>query len=179
MTLALALLWTLANTCVKLSILHLYVKIFQRRKFIWACYAVMFLSAAYCISNCLQNLLLCRPIQYNWDKTIDGVCTPAYYPYVSSASIHMGIDVIIVILPMPVLWDLQMGTSKKISLSIVFGIGILSVVTLSLYPLHANAPTDKDDIGFAFSQWSAFMPLLPWITMTLATQLYQMGSTVL
>lgn len=126
MTLALSLLWTVANTFVKLSILHLYIVVFPQRPVRWICYGMMGLTVAYCISNCLQNLLICRPIQYNWDKTIvDGVCTPAYYPYVSAAAIHMGIDVIIVALPMPMLWRLQMPTRKKISLSVVFGIGIL------------------------------------------------------
>lgn len=125
MVLALALTWTLANTAVKFSILHLYIVIFRKREFVWACYATMGLTVAYCLSNCLQSLLLCRPIQFNWDKTIDGVCSPAYYPYISSASIHTGIDLIIIILPMPMLWGLQMAIRKKISLTLAFGVGIL------------------------------------------------------
>lgn len=125
MTLTLAITWTLANTAVKLSILHLYYVIFVNPKFRWGCFVVMGLTAAYCFSNILQNLLLCRPIQYNWDKTIDGHCSPSYYPYVSSASINMGLDVIIFLLPIPMLWRLQMDSRRKIYLCLIFGVGIL------------------------------------------------------
>lgn len=125
MTLALALTWTFANTAVKLSILQLYYHIFPLPHFRWACYAVMGLTVAYCFSNCLQNLLLCRPIQYNWDKTINGKCTPSYYPYVSSASINLGIDIIVVFLPMPMLWGLHLNLRKKLSLIFIFGVGLL------------------------------------------------------
>lgn len=123
--LVLAMTWTLATTAIKLSILHLYIVIFQKRKFIWACYITMGLTVAYGLSNCLENMVRCRPIQFTWDKTIDGVCSSIPTTYIASACIHTGIDLVIVILPMPMLWGLQMAVRKKISLSFAFGVGIL------------------------------------------------------
>lgn len=125
-TLALAIVWTLANTAVKFSILHLYLVIFKRNSFRYAVYFVMFLTAGYCITNIVQNLLTCRPVAYFWDKTIPGgYCSSSQAPFLASACINMTLDVIIVVLPMPVLWNLHLQTQKKVALSIIFGLGSL------------------------------------------------------
>jgi hypothetical protein len=111
---------------VKLSALHLYITIFPKKSFRYVSYGVMGLSVAYCLVNFFQLLLACHPIAYNWDKTIPGgSCMNANAPFLSSAIINVAIDVIIVILPMPVLWNLQMKVSKKVSISLIFGIGAL------------------------------------------------------
>lgn len=34
-------------------------------------------------------------------------------------------DVVVVVLPMPILWGLQMARSRKVALSCIFGIGIV------------------------------------------------------
>lgn len=34
-------------------------------------------------------------------------------------------DVVVVVLPMPILWGLQMARSRKVALSSIFGIGIM------------------------------------------------------
>ncbi|KAF2865367.1 hypothetical protein BDV95DRAFT_623880 [Massariosphaeria phaeospora] len=125
-TLGLALLWTLANTFVKLSIIHLYMVIFKTRRFRYASYAVTFLTIGYCVTNCVQNLLTCRPVAFNWDKTIPGGrCSTQRSPFLASAIINMSIDVIIFALPMPMLWRLHLNQKKKIPLIIIFGLGFL------------------------------------------------------
>lgn len=116
---------TLANTAVKLLILHLYIVIFYTRRFLYAAYFVMFLTAGYALTNCLQLLLVCRPVSYNWDKSINGHCSEESAPFLASACINMSIDVMIVVLPMPMLWSLQMPTSRKVALSAIFGMRAL------------------------------------------------------
>ena len=86
----------------------------------------MALSAAYATINCAQLLSACRPIAYNWDTSIPGGhCTSKEAAYLSSACINLAIDILIVALPMPVLWNLQLVTKKKIILSAIFGMGAL------------------------------------------------------
>ncbi|MCJ1421896.1 hypothetical protein MMC32_008263 [Xylographa parallela] len=147
-TLALALVWTLANTAVKISVLHLYITIFQTRSFRYAAYFAMFLTAGYAITNCLQLLLICRPIAYNWDKTINGTCSSEAVPFLASACINMGIDVIIVVLPMPMLWRLQMPTQRKVALSVIFGMGAL-ICVLSAIRINAIATLDYTDFSYS------------------------------
>lgn len=144
-TLALALIWTTANTAVKISILHLYITIFRKRSFRYAAYAVMALSAIYCLLNWLLILLTCRPVAFSWDKTIPGgVCSSHEIPYLSSAIVNVLTDVIIVALPMPVLWKLQLPTRKKVALSVIFGLGAL-ICILSAIRVSSIAALDYND----------------------------------
>jgi hypothetical protein len=100
--------------------------IFKTRSFRYATYVVTFLTIGYCITNCVQNLLTCRPVAFNWDKSIPGGrCSTQQAPFLASAIINMSIDVIIFALPMPMLWGLHMNRKKKISLVVIFGLGFL------------------------------------------------------
>jgi len=118
-------LWSLSNTAVKISILHLYIKIFWIRRFRIVAYSVMALTICYCLVVFLEGFLLCRPFAYNWDKSIAGSCAALDQAYLSAGIINILVDAIIIVLPMPMLWKLQLPVSKKIGLSVMFGIGAL------------------------------------------------------
>jgi hypothetical protein len=45
--------------------------------------------------------------------------------YTAMASADLIIDIIVILLPMPILWTLQLKTSKKVLLTAVFGLGFL------------------------------------------------------
>lgn len=45
--------------------------------------------------------------------------------YTAMASADLIIDVIVILLPMPILWTLQLRTSKKILLTAIFGLGFM------------------------------------------------------
>lgn len=45
--------------------------------------------------------------------------------YTAMASADLIIDIIVIVLPMPILWTLQLKTSKKILLTAIFGLGFM------------------------------------------------------
>lgn len=47
--------------------------------------------------------------------------------YISAAMINLILDLIVIALPMPVLWTLQMALLNKIAISAIFGVGIMYV----------------------------------------------------
>ncbi len=100
-----------------------------------------------------MGILICRPIALNWDKTLKGHCGDTTSQEIASASINMVLDLSIVILPMPVLWGLQLPLRKKVWLSGVLSIGLWYVrtpvakATTDLRPyLRVSPDTDR---GFA------------------------------
>lgn len=143
MTLALAIIWTVANTCVKLSIVHLYLVIFRNQRIFRYCvYFVVFLTCGYCITNIVQNLLTCKPVAFNWDKSIpNGKCDSSQAPFLASACINLGIDLIIFALPIPMLSGLQMNLKKKVNLIIIFSLGFL-ICIISAIRIHSIAKLD-------------------------------------
>lgn len=71
----------------------------------------------------LEALLLCRPIQYGWNKSIHGVCGIQQLGFLLTGIVNIIIDVFIVLLPMPMLWGLQMPLTRKVAISGIFGMG--------------------------------------------------------
>ena len=118
-----AILWACSNTAVKISILHLYICIFPTRKFRMAAYITMGLTGTYVTTIILEALLICRPLPYFWDKSIKGTCGNQVITYLTAGIFNLLIDVIIIVLPMPMLWGLQLPRAKKIALTGLFGIG--------------------------------------------------------
>lgn len=118
-----AMLWASANTAVKISILDLYIYIFPTRKFRIAAYITMGLTGAYLVTIILESLLICRPLAYIWDKNMNGTCGNEILAFLTAGILNLVLDITIIILPMPMLWGLQLPTAKKLSLTIIFGVG--------------------------------------------------------
>ncbi|KAF2197696.1 hypothetical protein GQ43DRAFT_380392 [Delitschia confertaspora ATCC 74209] len=116
--------WGAGNTAIKFSILHLYLVLFQDKMFRRACYASMVISSCYFISVVLETFLVCKPVQYNWNKNIRGTCTKhAKETYLTAGILNLLIDIFIVALPLPVLFRLRIPTWKKFGLIAVFSVG--------------------------------------------------------
>ena len=104
--------------------MHLYIHIFRVRRFREIVYIGMALVIAYWFSTVVRMFFLCSPFAYTWDKTVaNGSCVNLPAAYLSVSIINLILDVMVIILPMPMLWRLQMPTSKKVVISGVFGIG--------------------------------------------------------
>ncbi|PYH29350.1 uncharacterized protein BO87DRAFT_401406 [Aspergillus neoniger CBS 115656] len=118
------LLWAAANSCVKASILYLYIDLFPSKVFCRLCYGTLFTTAAYFTMVLLETFALCKPVQYNWDKSIEGHCTGENIAYLVAGIVNLTIDTFIVILPMPLVFNLQLILSKKIAVSAMFSLGV-------------------------------------------------------
>lgn len=83
----------------------------------------------------LANLLTCRPISGNWgaftaapaEAMKGAICINPVPRYWTSGVLDLFADVVIFILPQPLVWRLQMSTSKKMGVSAIFSVGALYV----------------------------------------------------
>ena len=87
------------------------------------------------IGTILQAFLLCRPFAKNWDPLLPGVCGSSAETILAEAIINMIVDVAIILLPMPLIWQLQMAQRKKVALTIIFGLGLVYVLNLPVIPV--------------------------------------------
>lgn len=111
---------------LKLSILLLLAQIFATKRFRIAAYCVMALSVAWAIMTILIGFLLCTPFAYNWNTSIKGGhCGNKTSAYSAVSGVEVIIDAMICALPLPMVWNLKAPTPTKISLSILFCLGIL------------------------------------------------------
>ncbi|KAI0013030.1 hypothetical protein F4779DRAFT_565232 [Xylariaceae sp. FL0662B] len=135
-----AQIYLVAATSIKLSLLFLYRRIFNlqtKAKFFVNAGIVVVLLVN--IALLLAIIFFCIPVQKAWDNSIEGKCTsPAPVSYFTGVW-NAVVDIYVLVLPIPLLWGLNMGPRRKLRLGAVFGIGIFacaaSLVRLGMTPL--------------------------------------------
>ncbi|KAF1992815.1 hypothetical protein P154DRAFT_478525 [Amniculicola lignicola CBS 123094] len=125
-------LWTAAVTLVRISMILFYIKIFRQRPFMILSWLCIGLNIANLLSTYVVALSICRPLAFNWDPLhVRGHCGNQKAFYLSNGFINLFLDVSVILMPMPLLWNLKLPMMKKISLTFVFGMGLgICIVTL-------------------------------------------------
>ncbi|KAI1828276.1 hypothetical protein F4861DRAFT_174432 [Xylaria intraflava] len=118
----------------KSSILLLYLRIFGGVKwFRWTCCCVLALVASYCIAAILATVFQCIPVVAAFDKTITNkTCVNNGHFWFANAGFSILTDVVILVIPMPLVYALQIPRVQKIALVLVFALGVFVVITSCL-----------------------------------------------
>ncbi|KAF1948944.1 hypothetical protein CC80DRAFT_599299 [Byssothecium circinans] len=155
------LLWVTITTLVKLSILHFYLSVFHiEKKFVYACYFTMALCAAYWIGCFFSFAFFCTPVEKIWHPALPGHCGEPNSKYIASASIDLAVDIIIIVLPMPIIWTLQMPLGRKVGLIGVFAIGLF-IIAITAVRFKFFVELDFNDLTYGFWRMALFSALVP------------------
>lgn len=110
----------------KVSILLLYHRIFGVvRKFHYALYVAGFLATGYWIACTILAFTGCHPLAKNWDKAVPGGCVNLIAFFRWNGICNLIIDFLILCLPLPMVWRLNIAVKQKITLSAIFMLGLL------------------------------------------------------
>lgn len=118
-------LYGMSMSTVKCSILLFYLRIFVNRSFRIAARVCIVISVCWGMSVILEGFLLCRPLALNWDPTIKGTCGDRHSAFVAAGALNMITDIMVLLLPIPTVWNLQMPRANKVALCAVFALGLL------------------------------------------------------
>lgn len=157
---AIDLMWLTLVALVKTSILHFYASIFRHGTFCRAVYGAMALVIAFWCAAFFSDVFFCRPVQKSWLPETPGECGNSILMYIVLASTDLTIDVIILLLPMPVLWGLQLPTPKKIALTFVFGLGF-GIIAITSVRIKYFFELDPADITYTFSKIALLSSMVP------------------
>ncbi|KAL8820396.1 MAG: hypothetical protein Q9223_001387, partial [Gallowayella weberi] len=141
---AIIITWPIAQSCTKISILLFYIHLFPTKPFRFAAYTLIVVVTLWMIQQSLASLLLCQPISYNWDASVNGHCGNVAANCLAGAVVNTFTDILILILPMPTIWHLHVPLRNKIILSLIFGLGslicIISIIRLRTLFYYTTAP---------------------------------------
>ncbi|KAF2026714.1 hypothetical protein EK21DRAFT_73583 [Setomelanomma holmii] len=144
--------------CAKFSLLFFYLKLSHLRWFRLCIFASMFLVVGYNIALMLPLIFACKPFMRTWDLTItEGSCIDRTLVYMATAVLNIIADIILLILPIPVIVNLQMPRKQKAGLICMFGVGAATCVTSGLR-LALLFPM----LGTMDQTWAVVMPGL-WV----------------
>ncbi|CAG8893019.1 unnamed protein product [Penicillium egyptiacum] len=161
---AFVVLYVLTVPLIKLSVLLFYRRIFGMTYPIWFC---VFLTIGYFLSGTIAFLACCRPVSYFWtqfEERSGGKCVFNLYPfYISHAAINVATDGIILLVPIPIVWKLQMRWTQKLMLSGIFLVGgfvlIASLIRI-YYITFLRTSADYTWVMGKFFVWSSVEPCI-------------------
>ena len=118
------ILYAIAISTAKLSILFFYLRIFPTKWFRISVFVLIFMDIGLGVSIVALAIFQCHPTAYLWNKAIHGgwcINQLACYRWISLPNII--IDVAMLVLPLPLVWRLQTSSENRVGLTVLFVVG--------------------------------------------------------
>jgi len=115
--------WQLTMPAVKTSLLLFYVRIFPTRRMRIVSYITGGLMWSFCIATTVISIDTCTPIRSFWDISVHGHCINKNVFYLVESSMQLVTDIMVLLIPLPAVWNLHIGSTKKTGLSVIFLLG--------------------------------------------------------
>ncbi|KAF2017196.1 hypothetical protein BU24DRAFT_366814 [Aaosphaeria arxii CBS 175.79] len=155
---------------IRASIIMFLFRVKDRRLLVRvALHIVFWINAGYMISTSIVNVFQCTPIRYaylraemdhkdeNGNRIAGGKCINSLVFILSSCSLSIFMDLIIIPIPTAMVWNLQMRFKTKMAVVVIMSMGwiatAVSVVRFVIY-YYRFSPSNKDrtwDIGVVIS----------------------------
>ncbi|RJE23759.1 hypothetical protein PHISCL_03899 [Aspergillus sclerotialis] len=149
---------------VKIGLVLFYRRIFRMNVMMWICLA---LSAGYPIGTIIAFLCAPRPPSYFWKQFIDptggSYAYDLYKFYIGNAAANVFIDVLIFIVPIPIVWKLQLKTFRKILVCSIFLLGVFATVASIVRIYYMTFLNTDPDITWIMGDvfvWSTIEPAM-------------------
>lgn len=170
---AYVMIYATAVTCTKVSILMFYRRIFGIKSSLYVC---LFLAIGYWITIIVTINVGCRPLDYFWrrytDLTAVGTCIDIPKFFFGNGIAAMLIDVIILCVPVPIVWSLQMPTSQKLAVVSILLLGsfvcVASIVRIVTLERNVKSSDPTWTISPVFV-WSCVEPFIGIVCACLPT----------
>jgi hypothetical protein len=124
-----AWVYVLLGTSYRTAILAVYLRIFSidrcARAVIYIGLLVMLVVNTVVFFFVVYN---CNPPSKAWDTTEEGKCVNARPWAYTTGALNVVEDLFVLVLPMPLVWNIKMQLARRLRLVAVFGLGTLSLV---------------------------------------------------
>lgn len=125
-------IYNIALSMTKISILLQYIRLFVTSSVRIVCWIVLAATIVFGFWSVLGNIFLCKPVAYWWDKSLDGHCMDERAVWLSNSIVNMATDIIIVLIPLPVVFTLCISIKQKLILTLLFVLGGFGCITSGL-----------------------------------------------
>ncbi|KUI53608.1 hypothetical protein VP1G_00986 [Cytospora mali] len=157
------IIYIVVLTLTKASIVCMYLRIFWAYPpFQKACYVVLGYIILPSIVIIFLTIFSCQPIQYFWDRDLTGSCRDVTAVAFVNSGFAVSQDLVIILLPVYMLWNLNMNWKRKIFIGIMFAIGGLGLIATIIRLRTLFTFGDLSD-----PTWS-YVPLIYWTTVELS-----------
>ncbi|MCJ1350135.1 MAG: hypothetical protein MMC33_000116 [Icmadophila ericetorum] len=151
--------WSIAIGATKTSILLFYLQLFEKtselkriRVVVWV---LLLVTALFTISTVLYFAIHCRSLNAE-------ICGNQRTGWISISVFNIVTDILILSLPVPFVWNLQLPQAKRLALTGVFGVGFLVCIIsiLRIFTLVSINPADFTSTSVNADLYSVLEPTL-------------------
>lgn len=114
----------------------------------------------YCIASVLVTVFQCTPIEKSFNNSLEGRCINNGQFWYANAGFSIATDVLIYLIPMPLICKLQIPWVQRIAIMMVFAMGGFVIVTSCLRLTTINIIAHTTDLTFQISStmWTVIEP---------------------
>ncbi|KAH9873234.1 hypothetical protein J1614_005632 [Plenodomus biglobosus] len=169
--------WNYANSVIynpilaliKASFLLTLIKLRSQNKWINCClWTTLMLNGCFAIAAPLACILQCDPIHKYWDSSVPGKCADAGAYTVSTSSIVLATDVLILLMPSWILHDLKMPLGRKLMVIafLSFGVAVTIVgavrtsVLVKVFVLEEVEPDPTYSVSYTLSNLESGLAII-------------------
>ncbi|KAE8382843.1 hypothetical protein BDV26DRAFT_210309 [Aspergillus bertholletiae] len=150
-------LYNLSLNLTKASMVLLYLRLFPIKTYQIILLTVLGFVIVSGLWMVFASFFNCVPVRGSWDTASPHNCIPRRVLWSLNAALQILSDIVIVVLPMPLLAKLQLPRKQKIALIVVFALGTF-VCAVSIVRLAALVEmirsTDRTKYNAAVANWS-------------------------
>ncbi|PSR80805.1 hypothetical protein BD289DRAFT_340599, partial [Coniella lustricola] len=138
-------LYFLNAVLTKTALLMLYHRVFGvSRKFSFALCVAEVLVVSYFLVCVVLSIVGCQPVSYFWDKTGQGKCFNEVMFFRANGIANMLLDVMVLTLPLPMVWRLNLALRQKLAVTGIFLLGSFTCV-VSVFRIVAFEKSNQAD----------------------------------
>ena len=114
----------------RIALVLLYKRVFWVKKwFAYLCWFLISCYAGYSISTVVTCAVGTLPVEANWNKSIKPTHVIDFRKLqLANCSFNIATDIILLVMPLMVIWTLQMTKAHRAGISAVFCLGVLTVI---------------------------------------------------
>lgn len=113
------------KTAIILEWVFIFVPQYTRNAFFWISYILLGFNVLFYIGMMIFPNVACHPHDKLWNPLLAGYCTNTSISSTLVSAVNFAVDIILIILPQRVIWNLQMSIKRKIGISLIFLVGVL------------------------------------------------------
>ncbi|KFZ00988.1 hypothetical protein V501_10303 [Pseudogymnoascus sp. VKM F-4519 (FW-2642)] len=141
--------YQLCNGFAKLSLLTVYLRLSPQKWFRIAAWFSIVVVVLYTSIITLVMFFHCSPIRRAFDfKTLRGHCLDAGALYIATAGANIATDLVLFLLPTPVILKLQMSKAQKVGFILIFAIGSLTIATSCIRLVYLPRTLNSTDLSW-------------------------------
>ncbi|TGJ81684.1 hypothetical protein E0Z10_g7083 [Xylaria hypoxylon] len=121
-------IYYISVSLTKVSIIVFYFKLFPQesyRAFLWVMMVIVILTG---VATAVAGVFQCNPIARAWDASIPGTCFNQPALFFANAALNIVEDLILYILPIQILWNMNLPLKQRIALIGIFVVGGLTII---------------------------------------------------